>query len=293
VIRGWLRHLRLPFNALLSPIYLWGVWVAPHPPEAWRVALGWLALHVFLYGGTTALNSYYDRDEGPIGGMRHPEPIGTGLLAWSLAVQALGLPLAWAVSPAFAATYLLLGLLAAAYSHPRTRWKADPRAALTVVALGQGGLGSLAGFWAAAGPGVDVAAALLGARPWWAAAIAAAVLLGQYVVSQAYQVHEDRRRGDRTLPVLLGPGVALRWALVPAALGVGGLLWSVAVLAGVAWALPGAALGAGLAWWQWRWSRWVGRRGLDADFGAAMRLLSFGGVALSCYLLALLLFGPG
>lgn len=291
--RSRLRHLRLPFNALLSPIYLWGVWVAPYPPEAWRVVLGWLALHVFLYGGTTALNAFYDRDEGPIGGVRHPQPVDEGLLRWSLLVQALGLPLAWLVSPAFAVTYLLLGLLAAAYSHPLTRWKADPIASLTVVALGQGGVGSLAGWWAAAGPRADLADLVSAPTAWWAAGVAAAVVLGQYVVSQAYQADEDRRRGDRTLPVLLGPGPALRWALLPGALGVGGLLWSVGALVGVAWALPGGALGALLAWRQWAWSGWVGRRGLDADFAAAMRLVTLGGVGLSLYLLALLRFAPG
>ena len=291
-MRHWLAHLRLPFNALLTPIYLWGVWLAPYPPEAWRVALGWLALHVFLYGGTTAFNSYYDRDEGPIGGVRHPRPVDAGLLRFSLVVQALGLPLAWLVSPAFALTYLLLFALAGAYSHPRTRWKADPRAALAVVALGQGGVGSAAGVWAAAGPGADVLALAQSAALWWGAAVAAAIVVGQYLVSQAYQVDEDRRRGDVTLPVAIGPRAALRWGLVPSALGFGALLWGVTALAGLAWAAVGVALGLALAWGQWRWSAWVGERGVDADFVAAMRLVVSGGVGLSAYLLALLLVAP-
>jgi 4-hydroxybenzoate polyprenyltransferase len=286
----WLRHLRLGFNALLSPIYLWGAWLAPVDAEPLRLLLGWVALHVFLYGGTTALNSVYDRDEGPIGGMRHPAPVGRGLLGWSVGVQLAGIPLAFAVGPAFAASYLLLGLLAAAYSHPLTRWKARPLAALLVVALGQGGVGAWAGWWAAVGPSARPVADLASWGFWWVAAVAAFVLIGQYVASQAYQVAEDRRRGDLTLPVLVGPGRALRLALLPAGLGALGLVATVASRAGWPWALPGVALGLLLGHQQLRWSGRVGRQGVDADYRDAMALLRLGGLGLSAYLLALLRF---
>ena len=283
----WLRHLRLSFNALLSPIYLWGAWSAPALEEPWRLALGWFALHVFLYGGTTALNTSIDRDEGPIGGMRHPEPVDGGLLRWSIAVQVAGLPLAWVVGPAFLVTYVILGLLAAAYSLPATRWKSSTAGSLAVVALGQGGVGSLAGWWAAVGPHAAPGAALASPGLWWAALAAGLLVVGQYVVSQAYQVDEDARRGDRTLPVLLGPKRALRLALVPAALGALMLVGTVALTSGVWWALPGALLGVMLGVGQWRWSAHVGQD-LDADYAAAMRLVRLGGLGLGAYLLALL-----
>lgn len=283
----WVRHLRLPFNALLSPIYLWGVWSAPAVEDPWRVALGWIALHVFLYGGTTALNSSVDRDEGPIGGMRHPEPVDGGLMRWSVLVQLAGLPLAWAVGPAFLVTYVVLGVLAAAYSLPVTRWKSSTVGSLAVVALGQGGVGSLAGWWAAVGPDAAPGALLASAGPWWAALAAGALVVGQYVVSQAYQVDEDARRGDRTLPVLLGPRRALRVALIPSALGVLVMLGAIALRSGWWWALPGAALGALLSLLQWRWSARVGED-LDADYASAMGLVRLGGVGIGAYLLVLL-----
>ena len=286
--RALLRHLRLPFNALLSPIYLWGAWLAPGEPEAARLVLGWLALHVFLYGGTTAFNSFYDRDEGPIGGMRHPDPVPSRLLPWSLVVQLAGLPLAWALGPAFATTYLVLGLLAAAYSHPATRWKASPGASLSVVALGQGGVGSLAGWWAALGRDANPATELATVGPWWAAFVAATVLVGQYVVSQAYQVEEDGRRGDRTIAVVLGAGRALRLALVPAAIGAVSMLVTIAVIAGWPWALPGGILGAFVALRQLRWSARVGSGDLHDDFREAMALSLLSGAGLSAYLLALI-----
>ena len=53
----YFTHLRLNFNLLLSPIYLWGVLLAGGGLDDWRVWLGYLALHLFLYGGTNAFNS--------------------------------------------------------------------------------------------------------------------------------------------------------------------------------------------------------------------------------------------
>lgn len=286
----WVRHLRLGFNLVLSPIYLWGVWLAGGTLQDGRVLLGWLALHVFLYGGTTAFNSYYDRDEGPIGGMRHPPPVARGLLWWSLGVQAAGLPLAWLVGPPFVAAWLVLFVVAGAYSHPSTRWKARPASALAAVALGQGGVGFLAGWWAVAPGAAGLGALADVARPdVLVGALTTALLLsGLYVVSQAYQTAEDRRRGDRTLPVLMGPGRALRWAALVS--GLGAILMVVVVSAriGPLWAVP-IVVGSGAvgAVW-WRWAERFDEDALDANYRTAMRIARVGGGALSAYLLVLL-----
>jgi 4-hydroxybenzoate polyprenyltransferase len=283
----WVRHLRLGFNLVLSPIYLWGVWLAGGTLADGRVLLGWLALHVFLYGGTTAFNSYYDRDEGPIGGMRHPPPVARGLLWWSLGVQAAGLPLAWLVGPAFFAAWLVLFVVASAYSHPATRWKARPGSALAAVALGQGGVGFLAGWWAVAPATAGLEALADVTRPEVLVGVLTTALLlsGLYVVSQAYQTAEDRRRGDLTLPVLWGPGRALRWAALVSALGV--LLMTAVVSAriGPLWAapIPLGALVVGVAWW--RWAERFDEEALDTNYRTAMRIARVGGGALSAYLL--------
>jgi 4-hydroxybenzoate polyprenyltransferase len=287
----WVRHLRLGFNLVLSPIYLWGVWLAGGSLADWRVWLGWLSLHVFLYGGTTAFNSYYDRDEGPIGGMRHPPPVDRGLLWWSLAVQAAGLPLALAVGLPFTVAWLVLFVVASAYSHPLTRWKARPATALAAVALGPGGVGFLAGWWSVTG--VDAAAGALAdvLRPVvLLGALATALLLtGLYVVSQAYQTAEDRRRGDRTLPVLWGAHRALRLAVAASGAGVALMALIVAERAGPLWSVPilAGSVPVGLVWW-----RWTGRfdeADLDANYRTAMGIAGAGGGALSAYLLAHLL----
>ena len=122
VARTLLVHLRLHYQVLLAPIFLWGYFLAGGRPEG-EFWLAFLAFHVFLYGGTTAFNSYYDRDEGPVGGLEKPPPVMHALLPFSLIAQGIGAGLAALVNPLFLSIYLIIFAMGFVYSHPRTRWK--------------------------------------------------------------------------------------------------------------------------------------------------------------------------
>ncbi len=199
------KHLRAPYQLTLAPIFLWGFFLA-RPDASWRSVSAFLAFHLFLYTGITAFNSFYDRDEGAIGGLQRPPTVHVSLLPLALGLQGLGILPALPAGRGFLAIYFTFMALSALYSHPRTRWKSHPLRSLLVVCGGQGALGFLAG-WVAAGRGELLsAAALLG--------IAAATLttLGLYPLTQVFQIEEDRRRGDRTLCVLLGADGGLRLA---------------------------------------------------------------------------------
>lgn len=288
----WVVHLRLPFNLLLSPVFLWGVWLGGGVEDPLRLAAAYLSLHLFLYGGTNALNSYYDRDEGPIGGLLRPPPVDRRLLAWAWGVQAAGLPLAVVVGGPFALVWLALLAVATAYSHPRWRWKADPVAALAAVTLGQGGLGALAGVWSAVERDRGWGVLLDVTRPDLLAGLAAAALLivGPYLVSQAYQTREDRRRGDRTWPVLLGPALALRLAVVVS--GVGGVML-LALTAGAPgfWSAAPALLVlpvVGVA--QLRWAARFAEDDVVGNYRRAMALLAVGAAGLTLFVVLLMAF---
>src|SRR5712692_8245314 len=116
---AYLIHLRLPFQILLSPIFLWGFLMADGRPSS-KLIVAYIAFHLFGYAGGTAFNSYYDRDEGPIGGLAKPPLIPNGLLAFSLVWQLLGFGLAAQVNPTFALIYAIMFWLSLAYSHPIT-----------------------------------------------------------------------------------------------------------------------------------------------------------------------------
>lgn len=283
----WVRHLRLPFNLLLSPIYLWGVLLAGGSLYESRFWLGYLSLHLFLYGGTTAFNSYYDKDEGPVGGMMFPPPVDRGLLLFSLVVQALGVPLALLVNPSFAVVWLALFLIFAAYSHPAVRLKAVPARALAAIAVGQGALGFILG-WLVVRPNpvsLTEPTALLGT------VTTSLIVTGLYVITQSYQTQEDRSRGDRTLPVLLGPKRAL--LLATAILGAGGMILVTIVgeRFGLSWALALALfftmVGVSLCLWAFRFDE----SNVMSNFATAMQLTATSSAGLSLFLLYHLLQG--
>lgn len=276
-VRGWFVHLRLGFQILLSPIFLWGYLIAGGGVNPTLVA-GLSAFHVFGYAGGTAFNSYYDRDTGPIGGLEHPPPVTRGLLPFSILWQLLGLALAFGVNPPCALIYLAMFWLSIAYSHPRTRLKARPLAALGVVAVGQGILGFLGGWTCAGGDVLSVLtpSGLLGV---WGATL---LTVGLYPLTEIYQIDEDTRRGDLTLAAWLGPAASFRFALVSLALGGVGAVAVFGMQYGVAEAALLTLFLCGIECAVWRWSRSFKPQDVLGNFRTVMRLyalLSIGFIA--------------
>jgi len=205
----------------------------------WWQTLGGLAIWViFLNGGTLAINSVFDKDEGDIGYLNAPPPLPRHLLAFSVALLAGGQLLAFALPPAFQVAYAVCFLLSILYSVPPFRFKA---VAGVDWVINMWGFGTLTPFaaWAATGRPLDAghALVLLGFCPLFA---------GLYPLTQLYQMEEDRRRGDRTLALLLGLRASLGVAIGCAALAIGLFGWAAAVLRVRAWLL-GVPLAAWLA----------------------------------------------
>jgi 1,4-dihydroxy-2-naphthoate octaprenyltransferase len=265
-LRTYLPHLRLPFQLTLAPIFLWGALLGG-VPWRWETAAAFISLHFFLYPAATAFNSAYDKDEGPVGGLEAPPPVPPGLLGFSLALGAAGIPFAIPAGGPFLILYALAAGWTAAYSHPATRWKAGPVSSAFAIGLGQGAVGFAAG-WAAAAP-LDFAGSLLFAG----AASAALTAVGLYPATQVFQVEEDRARGDRTLAVTLGPARALRLGALLLLAGGALSAWAANARFG-GWDAAAVALGyLLLAAWQLRLSRRVGRPNL---YRRAMRLVNGG-----------------
>ncbi len=226
---------------------------------------------VCLNGGTLALNSAFDRDEGDVAYLRNPPLPPRGLAGFSLALMAVGQALAFVLPIRFAAAYALCFVLSVLYSVPPARLKAVAGADWVINMWGFGTLTPYAG-WAATGVPLDRAGALvlLAFCPLFAAL---------YPLTQLYQVEEDTRRGDRTFAIVLGmrrsldvsiAGLVLAFALFAAAAERAGLA------EGDRWRLVplGLALGAWAAVvipWQLRWREMTPRehqRGMYLALGA-------------------------
>lgn len=201
-------HLRLHFQILLAPIFLWGFFLAGGRPNL-TFWISFIAFHLCLYGGTTAFNSYYDRDEGPVGGLEKPPPVVSALLPFSLILQGIGAVLAALVNLPFLVIYLIIFGMGAAYSHPRTRWKGRPLGGLATVAIGQGVLASLGG-WVVANPDLSAIDPL----HWTGLIAASAITVGFYPLTQIYQIDEDLTRGDLTFAAWVGPRGSFIYAIL-------------------------------------------------------------------------------
>ncbi len=221
-MRSLLIHLRLHFQMLLAPLFLWGYALGGGEITV-SLAIAFIAFHVFLYGGITAFNSAYDRDEGPVGGLYAPPPVSPWLMPFSVVVQSMGALLVALVSFQTLVVYLLMVGFGAAYSHPSLRWKSSPASALPTIAIGQGVLGFLAGL-SMTPLGLASVDLTLGVG----AVAAALVVTGFYPLSSLFQIEEDRRRGDHSVAVAWGVSAAFRLAI-------GAFLFAAPLLAFAAW----------------------------------------------------------
>jgi lycopene elongase/hydratase (dihydrobisanhydrobacterioruberin-forming) len=221
--------------------------------RAW-LGNGLLALVIwvlFLNGGTLAINSAFDKDEGDIGYLDKPPPPPRHLFAFSLLLMAAGQGLAFLLPAGFTVAYAICFAMSLAYSVPPLRLKAVGGVDWIINMVGFGTLTPYAGF-AATGRALDLPAALvlIAFTPLFAAL---------YPLTQLYQFEEDSRRGDRTLALILGMENSLRIAVGAAVAAFGFFGWA-AWLRGInGWQLLGLAV-AFAAWlrvllpWLRRWA---------------------------------------
>lgn len=195
-VLAFLIHLRLHYQIfILSGAFLAGSVFGGGTHSAFPIQF--LAVHVLLFGGVTVYNSYWDKDEGPIGGLRHPPPLAPWTLAASWILQAAGLLLALRASAVSPWVYGVSMLFFWLYSCPGIRWKGRPILSLVAIGVSTGVCGFLLGFLHGA-PGRISGPAMA------AAAGTACVILSLFPLSQIYQVGEDRSRGDITFTVRFG-----------------------------------------------------------------------------------------
>ena len=209
----------------------------------WTLWAGAAAFVVGINGGTLALNSAFDRDEGDVAYLRRPPTPPRGLALFGILLMAGALLLALRLPANFLLASAICALLSVAYSVPPLRLKAAAGFDWVINMAGFGFLTPYAG-WALTGREV--------AGPGLVVLIAFAFLFGAlYPLTQLYQVEEDSRRGDRTLAVRLGIGRSLVVALAAAALAFGGFVaaglvsgwrggdaaarWAALALAAAAW----------------------------------------------------------
>lgn len=156
-----------------------------------------LNVHVLLFGGATAYNSFWDKDEGPIGGLKSPPKMTKWMWIVSLAIQFIGLVWAYTIGINFSLIYLLSLILFWLYSTPLARWKGKPLLSLVAIGISTGTNSFLLGYLAGGENRITFSEDAI-------AFGVACIILSLYPASQIYQVEEDRKRGDVTFAMKYG-----------------------------------------------------------------------------------------
>ena len=199
ITRSTLLHLRIPFSFFLLPVFLFALALTPnHNGE--RMLLVFLSLHLFLYPSSNGYNSYYDKDEESIGGLKRPPKVTKDLLVWSLVFFGIALALGAWINWEFASMLGLYGLVSMAYSHPAIRLKKYAWISWVIAGLFQGYFTFAMAYAGLSNLGWEV---LFKPHVLLPGFLTSLMLWGNYPLTQVHQHGEDARRGDRTLSLLL------------------------------------------------------------------------------------------
>jgi hypothetical protein len=183
------------------PVFLFALAISPNPTNH-SVLWAFLIIHVLLYPASNGYNSYFDKDEKSIGGLKHPPPVNKGLYYLSLLFDTVALVLGIVmINLTFAVMLFIYGLASKAYSHPAVRLKKYPIAGWFVAGFFQGLFTLLMCYIGINEYNLEN---LLHPNIIYAGLLCSLMLWGSYPMTQIYQHEEDGKRGDETFSRMLG-----------------------------------------------------------------------------------------
>ncbi|PWT74157.1 MAG: prenyltransferase [Bacteroidetes bacterium] len=163
----------------------------------WHALLIFIILHLLVYPASNGYNSYMDKDESSIGGLKKPLQPTRQLFYVTVAFDLVALALSSLIN-----VYFLIGIAAyilasRAYSYRGIRLKKYPIAGYLTVIIFQG---AVTFFLVYHGSQMDHTI-----KAPWSAMLASSLLIGGfYPLTQVYQFEADLRDGVKTISWLLG-----------------------------------------------------------------------------------------
>jgi len=183
------------------PVFLFAVCVSPNLSGN-GLLWSFIIIHLLVYPASNGFNSYFDKDEKSIGGLKNPPPVKKDLYYTSLLFDVAAIILALVfISKEFAVMLLVYGLASKAYSHPSVRLKKYPIAGWITVVFFQGVFAFAMSY---AGLNKFPFTTLLHSKVLIPGLLTSLMLFATYPMTQVYQHDEDSKRGDHTMSLKLG-----------------------------------------------------------------------------------------
>lgn len=194
--RSTIQLLRFPFSVFLLPVFLLAVSIVP-VVAVFDACLIFVILHVLVYPSSNGYNSYMDRDETPIGGLRNPLQPTRQLFYVSIGMDLAAILLSLFISGIFTICVIAYILASRAYSYRGIRLKKYPVLGYLTVIIFQG---SVTFFMVYHGCSMDKTTAV----PFPGILAAGLLIGGFYPLTQIYQHEADQKDGVRTISAWLG-----------------------------------------------------------------------------------------
>lgn len=194
--RSTIQLLRFHFSFFLLPVSLFAL--SEVQTINWVHAIMVLAvLHLLVYPSSNGYNSYMDRDETAIGGLKNPMQPTKQLFYTTVAMDTTAIILSFLLSPLFSLCILLYILASRAYSYRRIRLKQYPIIGFLTVFIFQGALIFFCTYSTLVKKqGVNV--------PTLPCIISSLLIGALYPLTQIYQHEEDKRDGVTSISYVLG-----------------------------------------------------------------------------------------
>ena len=194
--KSTLQLLRFHFSVFLMPVYWFALTQMVHI-NWYKAALIFFILHVLVYPASNGYNSYMDRDETPIGGLKKPMQPTKELFYTTVVLDVVSVTASLFISWYFEAGILLYIMASRAYSYRGIRLKKHPIIGYLTVIVLQGAVT----YWLV----YHGSSEALYTNASMSGMIAASLLIGGfYPLTQIYQHKEDKADGVETISYKLG-----------------------------------------------------------------------------------------
>lgn len=204
--RSTIQLLRFHFSLFLLPVYLFAMSMVP-AIDSFKAILAFVILHLLVYPSSNGYNSYMDRDETPIGGLKNPMQPTRELFVTSVIMDAIAVALSLLISTLFSLGILFYIMASRAYSYRGIRLKRFPIAGFLTVFICQGALVFFIVYHGCKTPQTLHV-------PWLPCLIASLLIGASYPLTQIYQHQQDKEDGVITISYLLGKRGTFFFSLV-------------------------------------------------------------------------------
>ena len=198
--KSTVKHLRMHFSYHLMPVFLFAL--SQTTTVNWQHSIiAFLILHLLIYPSSNGYNSYQDKDETSIGGLKNPPKVSANLFFATMLMDFIGIVLAFFVSVYFAGFVFLYLLISRAYSYRKLRLKKYAIIGFLTVFLFQGAFTYLMVASAVS----DFSFLNFFVLPNVICMTVASLFIGSvYPLTQIYQHQADKKDGVTTISYKLG-----------------------------------------------------------------------------------------